>query len=137
MTDQDRPPMKRSARFWIFCFALWFVVMNLLSHGDRFHPPGMLIILGIPHFDKVVHFGYFFGGGGLLSAVLFFTFKPSWKKLTIIVTLTLSIIGIWDEYHQSFFANRSGNDPGDWFFDTVGAFCGALVFRASHGILMR
>mgnify|MGYP005850689043 CR=1 FL=1 len=134
--SREKPPLKQSPRFWALCFLLWFIVMNLLSHGHRFHPPGTLILFGIPHVDKVVHFGYFFGGGGLLAAALFFSKRPNWMRLTLLVTVTLSLIGIWDEYHQSFFENRSGNDPGDWFFDTLGAFCGAWVFRLTQGILL-
>lgn len=130
------PSIRQSPRFWAACFILWFVVLNFLSHGDRFHPPGGFFNIDIPHIDKIVHFGYFFGGGGLLSATLFFAKRPDWKRLTIMVTLILSIIGVWDEFHQSFFKNRTGNDPGDWLADTLGAFCGALVFRLLHRKLL-
>ncbi|MGC6467312.1 MAG: VanZ family protein [Akkermansiaceae bacterium] len=123
--------IKQSPKFWAICFGVWFIILNLLSHGDRFHPPGVFAF-NIPHFDKIAHFGYFFGGSGLLSAALYFSFKPSWMRLSIIVTLTLSIIGVWDEYHQSFFINRTGNDPADWLFDTLGALCGTFVFRLLH-----
>lgn len=126
---------RQSPRFWAICFALWFIVLNLLSHGDKFHPPGAFAF-DIPHLDKIVHFGFFFGGAGLLSAALFFKKKPSWLKLTLIVTISLSLIGIWDEYHQSFFANRTGNDPGDWLADTLGALSGTLVFRLLHHRLL-
>ncbi len=127
---------RQSARFWAGCFVLWFIVLNLLSHGDRFHPPGSFFSIDLPHIDKIVHFGYFFGGGGLFSAALFFAKKPGWGRLTLIVTVTLSILGVWDEFHQSFFANRTGNDPGDWLADTLGALCGALVFRKLHRRLL-
>lgn len=123
--------MKSSPRFWGGCFVLWFILLNFFSHGDRFSPPGGFM-LDIPHFDKVVHFGYFFGGGGLLSAALFLAKRPSWRQLTLIVTVVISLIGIWDEFHQSFFENRTGNDFGDWLADTLGALCGALVFRVMH-----
>jgi hypothetical protein len=124
---------KRSSRFWIVCFVLWFITLNLLSHGNRFHPAGSFIfIFEIPHFDKIVHFGYFFGGSGLLSAALYLAQKPSWMRLSLIVTAILSLIGIWDEYHQSFFINRTGNDPMDWLADTLGAYFGTLVFRLLH-----
>ena len=126
--------LKQSPRFWGACFILWFILLNLLSHGDKFHPPTPFVF-DIPHFDKVVHFGYFFGGGGLLSATLYFRKKLPWKKLVLTVTIILSFVGIMDEFHQSFFANRTGNDPGDWLADTLGAFCGALVFKKLHRIL--
>jgi VanZ family protein len=125
---------RQSPRFWAICFVLWFIVLNFLSHGNRFDQQE--IIFDIPHFDKIVHFGYFFGGGGLLSAAFFLRSKPSWKRLIIIVTVSLSLIGIWDEFHQSFFENRTGNDPGDWLADTLGAFCGALVFKKMHRRLL-
>ena len=130
------PTLRKSPRFWVGCFILWFVVLNLLSHGNRFHPPGSFFSLEVPHIDKIVHFGYFFGGGGLLAAALYFAKNPSWGRLALIVTLILSLIGILDEYHQSFFANRTGNDPGDWLADTLGALCGALVFRKLHRRLL-
>lgn len=135
MTTSAISPLRRNPRFWAICFIFWFIVLNLLSHGDKFHPPGNFAF-DIPHFDKVVHFGYFFGGGGLLSAAFYFKKKPSWARLILITTVTLSIIGIWDEFHQSFFENRTGNDPGDWLADTLGAFSGALVFRKLHGRLL-
>ncbi len=125
---------RQSPRFWAICFLLWFIVLNLLSHGDKFQPEPLTF--DIPHLDKIAHFGYFFGGGGLLSAALFFKISPTWAKLTLIVTLSLSIIGIWDEFHQSFFENRTGNDPSDWAADTLGALCGTLVFRRLHRRLL-
>ncbi len=125
---------RQSPRFWATCSLFWFVILNFLSHGDRFQPDH--ITFEIPHFDKILHFGYFFGGGGLLAAALFFKKAPSWTRLTLMVTLSLSLIGIWDEYHQSLFENRSGNDLGDWLADTLGALCGALVFRTLHRRLL-
>lgn len=129
------PPLRRTPRFWAICFTCWFIILNLLSHGDKFHPPSNFTF-DILHFDKAAHFGYFFGGGGLLSAALYFRKKLSWAYLILITTITLSLIGIWDEFHQSFFENRDGNDPGDWLADTLGAFAGALVFRKLHRRLL-
>ncbi|MDB4353896.1 VanZ family protein [Akkermansiaceae bacterium] len=124
----------RSSRFWAFAFLFWFAILSVLSHGDRFQPE---VTPPFPHLDKVAHFGYFFGGAGLLSAALFFKKSPhSWIKLLFIVTLTLSLIGVFDEWHQSFFETRHGNDPGDWLADTLGALTGALVFRKFHRVLL-
>ena len=125
---------RQSAKFWIGCFTVWFVVLNLLSHGNKFHPPGTFPF-DIPHFDKIVHFGFFFGGSGLLSASLFLAKRPSWRSLIFTVTISLSLIGIWDEFHQSFFENRTGNDLGDWLADTLGAFWGSIIFRRYHKYL--
>ena len=125
------PVFTKSARFWTIAFGIWFIVLNILSHGSHLHAPHGWAF-DIPHIDKIAHFGYFFGGAGLLSAAYFLSKRPPWKKLILIVTLTISIIGIWDEFHQSFFENRSGNDPYDWLADTLGAFCGTQVFRRFH-----
>lgn len=127
-------PLKQDSRFWGACFILWFIILNMLSHGDRFHPPGGFMF-DIPHFDKVVHFGSFLGGGGLLAASLYFRRRLPWKRLILTVTVMLSLVGIMDEFHQSFFENRTGNDPGDWLADTLGAFFGALMFRKLHRLL--
>ena len=53
-----------------------------------------------------------------------------------------SLYGITDEFHQAFVKGRSP-DPSDWVADSVGVFCGVLVFviflniyfktRSSHG----
>lgn len=132
------PQRTQNARFWTVCLLIWFIVLNLLSHGDRFHPPSAFLWgLDIPHFDKIVHFGYFFGGGGLFAAALFFKkAKPCWLHIILTVTIALSMIGIWDEFHQSFFENRTGNDPGDWAADTLGALFGSLAFRGLHRIFL-
>lgn len=82
--------------------------------------------------DKILHFGYFFGGAGLLSAALFlqkrWTFH--WSTIHLLVVLALFAVGSLDEWHQSWFPEfRSGNDAGDLSADIFGAFIGALVFR--------
>jgi hypothetical protein len=129
--------LKTHPRLWATSFLIWLIVLCLLSHGDRFHPPIAGYFLEFANIDKVVHFGYFFGGGGLLAAYLHFSRELSPRKLLLIVTILLSIVGVGDEFHQSFFKNRTGNDPGDWLFDTLGAFCGALVFLLSHRFLLK
>lgn len=122
------PSWRRSPRIWVWSFIAWFVLLNWFSHGDKL-PEQLGPLFGFQHFDKVAHWGYFFGGGGLLSALLFYGKGHAGGKLTLIATGILSLIGIWDEFHQSFHLNRTGNDPSDWFADTLGAFCGTLVFR--------
>lgn len=119
------PAPLRSRNVWLLAFLAWAALLFYLSHGDHLpqtpFPP-------IPHFDKVLHFGYFLGGGGLLAAYLFLKKSHHLKTLFLIAVPILSLIGIADEFHQSFFAHRSGNDPGDWLADTLGATAGVLIF---------
>ncbi len=80
---------------------IWAVVLCWLSHGDL---PNGVEMPEIPFFDKVLHFGYFFGGGGLLSAYLFFQKKKRpWSRLLFIAVVSLAVVGVLDEWHQSFF----------------------------------
>lgn len=117
---------RQSWRLWAIGFILWAALLLYLSHGNRFPdapaPP-------IPHFDKLLHFGYFLGGGVLLAGCLHLG-KPAYrlKKILLVAIPLLSLIGAADEYHQSFFVNRSGNDPWDWLADTIGATAGVFLF---------
>lgn len=81
--------------------------------------------------DKVLHFGYFFGGAGLISAALFLQKKWSfhWSTIHLLVVLALFAVGSLDEWHQSWYPFRSGNDAGDLTADILGALAGTLVFR--------
>jgi len=128
------PAPTRSPFFWLTCFAGWFIVLWLLSSrtGDAGGLPP------IPGLDKVAHFGYFFGGGGLLSAFLFRLSpeRPRWLLMLATVFVTFALIGCLDEYHQSHVPGRTGNDPGDWLADVSGAVTGALVFRRMHRRLL-
>lgn len=124
------PSCCRRSTFWLGAFVVWAVVLWTLSDGPLPAPPGPKIV----GFDKILHFGYYFGGAVLLSAGLYFRApdRPSWGKLTIAVVATLAVVGALDEWHQSWFPERSGNDLGDWIADTAGAFAGALAFRRLH-----
>jgi VanZ family protein len=123
----------RRPTFWLAAFFVWFVVLWILSsstHPKIPAPPAP----PLPFFDKVEHFGYFFGGAGLLAAGLFFR-KPSQPRWHIILPSTIIIVALvgWlDEYHQGFVPGRSGNDPFDWLADFTGAISGAFAFKRIH-----
>ena len=57
----------RNPSFWLTCFLLWFVVLWVLSSFSL----GNQLAVPVANFDKLEHFGYFFGGSGLLCAYLF------------------------------------------------------------------
>jgi VanZ family protein len=126
--------LPRSPRFWLAGFLLWFSALYLLSSlsvATDYRPP-------INQFDKIAHFGYFFGGSGLLCAYLYRR-KPTpttqWKSIITTAVVVIAIVGMLDEYHQSFTPGRSGNDPYDWLADVIGAMVGALVFKRFHYLL--
>lgn len=82
--------------------------------------------------DKILHFGYFFGGAGLLSAALFLQkrWPLHWSSLHLLVVVALFTTGAIDEWHQSWYPiSRSGNDAADLTADIVGALAGTFVFR--------
>ena len=120
----------RSPGFWLAGFLVWFSVLWLLSGsnptGDQ--PPPF------PHFDKVAHFGYFFGGSGLLCAYLYRRApdRPNWWVLIPTAVIVIGLIGALDEWHQSFTPGRHGNDPSDLLADVLGAAAGALTFKRFH-----
>ena len=128
------PPICRRSSFWFLCFAAWAVLLWILSDGPLPGPKGPSIYGA----DKVMHFGYFFGGAGLLSAALFLRAKDrtNWRVLIVVVTVVLAGVGILDEWHQSWHPERSGNDLGDWLADVCGALAGSLVFRRLHRLLV-
>jgi len=124
----------RSARCWLGGFLIWLSILFLLSASSAVNdisPP-------FQHFDKVAHFGYFFGGSGLLCAYLF-RLNPApptaWKRLIVTAVLCIAVVGLLDEYHQTFTPGRSGNDPFDWLADILGGTAGAFVFKQIHHLL--
>ena len=109
---------------------VWFATLWFLSGrplgGTQITPSDYPI-------DKVFHFGYFFGGGGLLSAAALSTktLVPSLEHdAPDLVVLILSAVGSLDEWHQSWYPFRSGNDAGDLTADIFGALAGTLLFSA-------
>lgn len=123
----------RHPKFWLAAFLLWFAVLWHLSSVPfplPYSPP-------VNHFDKFEHFGYFFGGAGLFSAWLFRRnpVQPDWKKIIPITIGVVLLVGVIDEFHQTFTPGRSGNDVLDLLADLAGATTGALVFRLLHRLV--
>jgi VanZ family protein len=124
------PRIPKNPNFWLGCFLFWLIALWTLSSfslGTEVQPP-------VNHFDKVMHFGYFFGGSGLLSAFLFYRRpqSPNWKWIVGGVVLGMALVGCADEYHQTFTPGRSGNDPLDLLADVLGAITGAFTFKRIH-----
>ena len=127
------PPLFRRSFFWLILFAAWFGTLWYLSSGPVTVKTGM----EIPHFDKVAHFGYFFGGSGLLCAFLYRMTKGrmDWSLLLFLVIVIMVSVGSLDEWHQSWVPERSGNDALDLCADVLGSLAGYWVFRRLHSII--
>ena len=120
----------RHPGLWLGGFALWFGTLWALSSEVQHFPPG----LDFRFSDKLIHFGYFFGGAGLFAAFLYRRKpeRPDWRKIFLRTVLVVGLSGALDEYHQSHVPGRSGNDPADFTADFIGALAGALVLRRCH-----
>lgn len=125
--------MRRTVRhpaLWLGAFVVWFSTLWWLSSKVQHFPPG----LDFRFSDKLIHFGYFFGGAGLLSAFLYRLQpeRPDWRRIFLLTFLVVGLTGALDEWHQSHVPGRSGNDPADLCADLTGALAGTLVFRRFH-----
>lgn len=118
--------MIRRRSLWFTAFAGWAITLWWLSSAARpiYQPDTWLEI------DKLYHFGYFFGGAGLLGPAVYLSIPGSKVRTRLLwVTGVLALIGGLDEYHQSFVAGRTGNDLADFVADFLGAGFGAVVFE--------
>jgi VanZ family protein len=114
---------------WFAAFAVWFGTLWWLSSKVQHFPPG----LDFEFSDKVIHFGYFFGGG-IFAAGFFLcqSWPRSARKSVLLAIAAAGLTGALDEYHQSFVPGRSGNDPADLTADLLGAGAGALAMSAAR-----
>lgn len=128
------PSVARLSLSWLGLFLCWWLLLWKLSSG----PVAVKTGIEIPHLDKVAHFGYFFGGAGLLSAFLFCRNpqRPNWTMILTIVAIALTITGVIDEWHQSWVPERTGNDAQDLAADVLGAITGFHVFKRVHRWLL-
>jgi VanZ family protein len=122
--------LSRLPAVWLSALLCWFGVLWFISSLEGSPLAPQLF----PHFDKLQHFGYFLGGGFLLTGWNFLR-KPeqaSWRRLIITTAIVIAAIGFIDEWHQCFTPGRSGGDPGDWLADLLGGTAGAFVLKTIH-----
>lgn len=112
---------------------VWFVGLWLVSSL----PGNEVSLPAFPHADKIAHFGYFLGGGLLLSWLFRCLGKWSVRRIALIVLLVISVVGAVDELHQTFTPGRSGGDHGDWLADVSGGLAGAWIFLMIYALVTR
>jgi len=123
----------RHPLLWLGAFAAWFCTLWKLSSEVQHFPPG----LDFQFSDKLIHFGYFLGGGFFFAAYLYRRNPagPQWQRIIFFATLAAALTGALDEFHQSFVPGRSGNDLPDFTADLLGALAGALLLRVSRRLI--
>jgi VanZ family protein len=112
----------RNPKFWYGMVLVWFVTLFFLSSLPKL-PPGPKI----PFEDKVAHLVFYSIGATWFYLARRFRLPPVTGRAAMwSAVLFCALIGVTDEFHQSFVPNRSGNDPWDWLADTLGGFLGSL-----------
>ncbi|MBX7211923.1 MAG: VanZ family protein [Verrucomicrobiaceae bacterium] len=123
----------RTPRFWWRLVIVWFLALFVLSSLSHL-PPGPRVV----NIDKIEHTAYF-----ALGATCFYLARRLGNRALTARTAAIStvlfcmVVGAFDEFHQSFVPNRSGNDPFDWMADTLGGVAGALAGWAVLRLLFR
>jgi VanZ family protein len=131
-----RFPWLSSPHLWFLGFIFWVGYLFALSSNPESVTQGAP---GIPHIDKILHFGYFMGGAGLFTTWLLLWKGPSSRgaiRIVLPVALFLAIAAM-DEFQQSLSPGRSGNDPFDWLADALGSITGVLLANRFHSLLMK
>lgn len=124
--------MTRRALPWGFLFLVWCGVLWHLSSQVPQFPEALRFTTS----DKILHFGWFFGGAILFQAWLWTAGMPREIRRRGIVTLiVLGLIGVIDEFHQSHVPGRHGNDPFDLAADILGTLAAIWVFPRGIGKL--
>lgn len=101
------------------------VLYGSLAPGDDLPPAGWLAM--IPYFDKVVHFGFYFGE----TLLVLLLFEPrGWRRWTAVVAVILCSGAV--ELVQGALGYRSKD-----FWDFVANSSGALVAVAAAPLLQR
>lgn len=116
------PRFLSSPVLWRFLVLLWFGTLYWLSSQSHLPSPA-----SFDSVDKFEHTTYFAIGGACFLFSLRLAGLATGKKTAIFVTvLFCSLIGGFDEWHQTYTPGRSGGDVWDWVADTLGGFLGAV-----------
>lgn len=123
------PDLVRRPATWLAALLLWAAVLWTFSSL-----PSMGPTVKVDHFDKVLHFTYFLGGGFLAAGWAFRRNPdtPRWKPIILATIAAMAAVGAIDEWHQLHTPGRSGGDLLDWLADFAGGSAGALLLHRTH-----
>lgn len=116
---------------WLIALFLWTIILFISS---SFAPELPEVGLKIPHSDKAMHFAYFLIGAFIFTTyILLNTGLHTSKQIRFLIPIViLAIIGLLDEYHQTFTPGRLGNDPFDLLANLVGTITGTTLANLLH-----
>lgn len=115
--------MVRNPTLWWSLVVAWFITLFLLSSMPKL-PPGPKI----PFEDKIAHTVYYSLGAACVYLARRLGRSPASGRTAVFAAVLFCMaVGAFDEWHQTFVPNRSGNDPFDWLADTLGGFVGSLL----------
>ena len=106
----------------ILC-VVWTILIFILCTMPQANLPKY----GIPHMDKIAHFGFFGVQSVLLCMLLRYRTKRGYWGIFFLSTLQVCFYGGLIEVLQSVFYNRTG-DIYDLIADTLGGICGAIAY---------
>lgn len=115
----NRPPVWWLAVFgWAAFLFAYCTFISSPSNGPE-----------IPHIDKLFHFTYYAPGAACAAIALALDRNAFTTRVTVTTILLFTLLGTLDEFYQSFYPHRSGNDLGDLTADVLGAITGTLVAK--------
>jgi VanZ family protein len=127
--------LARQPRFWAFGYVVWVCVLFVASSFHGIPGPN------IPHLDKVEHAGFFAAGhlvlGLAFSARISQPTTRRWLRIAVVLVIVAGLVGVLDEFHQSFTPGRNGNDIGDVVADITGGIIAACLLPKAWGFLQR
>ena len=119
--------IKKKVYILLLLCILWTILIFILCTL----PSSAIPKFQIRQIDKIAHFGFFFVQSALLSLLLRFRTKRNYFQIICISTFQAFIYGGVIEILQDEFFNRTG-DWYDLLSDTLGGFCGAMIYPAFY-----
>ena len=108
---------------------IWFLFITILLMLPGNDLPGEDSFWAkIPHFDKIVHMGFF--GGQVFWLFIFFVKNMETNSKSLFwVTIIACLYGVAIEFLQKYFAPGRSFDVFDMLFDAIGAFLAYFFIR--------
>jgi VanZ family protein len=112
-------------RLFFAASLLILAVMGYVMHVPLRAPVQSIVQLGIPHFDKIVHFSLYFALSIAVCGWMWVGRVPMLKQVAIVLVLMLGYSAV-EEWSQQLSPGRT-SDFYDWLADVSGFTLGCVV----------